>query len=129
MAVKLEGGDKVEFEVSADLNGIVLDFFKEIGYDVIIPDAQSRGIEIELGLLFRSDADTQFHLVLYLLLNFFQFKNIIQHRDHICKAIVYQVYNVLNVHGPFETVADDIAVLVKEPPFGQVFNNIDIECR
>jgi hypothetical protein len=43
------------------------------------------------------------------------------------KPLVDQVHDVLDVHGPFKAVADDILLLIEQPPADQVLDDGDVE--
>ncbi len=113
---------ELEFLALADLGLVEID-------DVVVADAEARGVEIEFGLLLAGDADP--HLALFghggveqvdLLL-------VVDHGNRVLEAVVEQLGDVLDVLRTLESVADDVAVLVEDAAVVEGVDDVDVVGR
>ena len=94
--------------------------------DVVVADAQTRGVEIEFRLLLAGDADA--HLALFLDRGVQQFDLllVVDHGDGVFEPVVDQLRDILHVLRTFETVADDVTVLVDDPAVVEGVDDVDV---
>src|SRR5690606_3140488 len=91
--------------------GVVPDGLVIEGHDVLVPDAQAGGIELEFGLLLRGDPDAYLEVPIDGLAQEIDLFVIVDDRHAVPVAAVDQPGNVLYVLVPFEAVAYHIGVL------------------
>ena len=97
--------------------------------DVVVADAQTRGIELELGFLLAGDADADLAFLGERILEQLQLLLVVEHRNGVHEAVVDQLGDVLHILRPLETVADDVAVLVDDSAVVERVDDMNVVCR
>ena len=80
--------------------------------DVGIADAQAGGIEVEVGLFLRCDADTHHGVLLNEVGQILELVLVVQYRDDVLPAVLAQLGDVVDVVGALEAIADDVEFLL-----------------
>ena len=97
--------------------------------DVVVADSQPRGVEVELGFLLAGDADADLALLGERVLEQLQLLLVVQHGDRVRETVVDELGDILDVLRAFETVADDVAVLVDDAAVVEGVDDVDVVGR
>ena len=112
--------------------GVRLHLFLVERDDVVVADAEARGVEVELGLLFGGNADAELHgfqSVVEGAVEGVVFVLVVEDGDDVVEAVAEDAHDVFYVLVFLEAVADDDFVLVDEALRVQLLDEVDVECR
>ena len=102
--------------------------------DVVVADSEARSVEVELGFLFRSDADAEVHLfsvgdVLQGGVKGMELVFVVEDGDDILESLVVEVDDVFDVDVFLESVTNDHFLLVNQPLGVEFLDEVDVESR
>ena len=97
--------------------------------DVVVADAEARGVELELGLLLAGDADANLALLGEGVLEQVELLLVVQYGDSVGESVVYELGDVLDILRALESVADDVAVLVDDASVVEGVDDVDVVGR
>ena len=97
--------------------------------DVVVADAEPRGVEIEFRLLFGCDADTDLARFVDCVVEQVQFAFVVENRNGVLEAVVDQRRYIFDILRPFEPVADDVDIFVDNPAVVQCVDDVDVVSR
>ena len=104
--------------------------FLDLGFvevdDVVVADAQTRGIELELGFLLAGDPDTDFAFFGNGIVVEVDLLLVVDHGDRVFESVVDQLGDVFYVLRAFEAVADDVAVFVDHAAVVQGVDDVNV---
>ena len=107
----------------------VLEFGLVEGDDVVVADSEARGVEVELGLLLAGDADSDLALLGEGVLEEVELLLVVQHGDRVGEPVVDELGDVLDILRAFESVADDVPVLVDDAAVVEGVDDMDVVGR
>ncbi len=109
-----------EFGIRGDL------FFVKF-HDLRGADPQAGGIKLEVGLLFRGNADSDRAGSVYVFAVIGQLLGIVAHRDHIGEPVVDQLHDLLLIDFRLEPIANNNNVFIDFAFFMQLPDEVDIK--
>ena len=93
---------------------------------VVVTDTKTRGVEVKLGFLLRGDPDADLAFVVEYVGEQVDLFLVVQNGDRVFEAVVDQSGDVFHILGTFESVADDITVLVDDAAVVQGVYDVDV---
>ena len=98
-------------------------------HDVVVADAEARGVEVELRLLLAGDAYADLAFLGEGVLEEVELLLVVEHGDGVCEAVVDELCDVFDVLRAFESVADDVPVLVDDSAVVEGVDDVDVVRR
>ena len=97
--------------------------------DVVVANTQTRGIEVELRLLLRCNADTHLAALFDYVGEQVDLLLVVDHGNRVDESRIDQRSDVLDILRTLEAVTNDVAILVDHAAIVQSLNDMDIVCR
>ena len=100
--------------------------------DVVVANAESRGVEIEFGLLFGSDADANLHWYVGVgdgLVEHMHLVFVVDDRHDVVESVFVQFGNIVDILLTLETVAYNEYVFVNQAVVVELLDEVDVEGR